>query len=212
MSQLTKEEVKARVEKAQEGDRAAFGELVTHFHRRVFYVSFHMTRNRTDAEDLTQEAFLRAYRGLKSFDFKCDFFTWLYRIAVNVTLNHLRKVRRQPTVSLSDDAFPRKLQKQAAEGADPREIAEKRQLFERVLRGIEELSPELRITLVLFSLHGLSHREVAKILDCPEGTVAWRISEARQQLRRALKRDLRPDSHGKRDGVQGSETETVRGA
>ena len=211
MSQLTKEEVKTRVEQAQKGDRKAFGELVRFYQRRVFYVSFHMTHNKSDAEDLVQEAFLRAYRGLKTFDFKCDFFTWLYRITVNVTLNHLRKSKRQPTVSMSDDALPRKLERRVAEGADPREQAEVRQLFERVLKGIDDLSPELRITLVLFSLHGLSHREVAKILSCPEGTVAWRISEARNQLRRALKRYLRPDSHGKRDGVQGSERETVRG-
>lgn len=209
MSQSSKEEIKTWVINSQKGDKHAFGELVRHFSRRIFYVTFHVTRNRTDAEDLTQETFLRAFRGLKTFDFKCDFFTWLYRIAINVSLNHLRRNRRQP--SLNDDSMPRKLERQASEGKDPREIAEIRQLFERVLKGIDELGPELKMTLVLFGLHGLSHREVAEILECPEGTVAWRISEARQQLKRSLRRYLRGDGTGKRDGVQGSETETLRG-
>jgi RNA polymerase sigma-70 factor (ECF subfamily) len=145
---------------------------------------------------------------LKSFSFKCEFYTWLYRIAVNVTLNHIRKAKRRSTVSLSQESFPRRLKKDS-EAKSPGELAEARQLYERVLKGIDELSPALRATLVLFSFQGLSHRDVAAVLGCAEGTVAWRISEARQQLRRHLKRYRRGESHGKRDGVQKRETETI---
>jgi RNA polymerase sigma-70 factor (ECF subfamily) len=206
------EERKAReqelIEKAQQGDRAAFGELVRTYHQKVYMLIFHMLHNTADAEDLTQDAFMRAYRGLKSFNFKCEFYTWLYRIAVNVTLNHIRKMKRRSTVSLSQEALPRRLRKDT-EAKDPRELAEARQLYERVLKGIDELSPALRATLVLFSFQGLTHKAVAEVLGCAEGTVAWRISEARQQLRRHLKRQKRGESQGKRNGLQGRETENI---
>ncbi len=208
MSQNNKARDKELIKKAQDGDRKAFGELVRVYHDKIYMLVFHMIHNSADADDLTQEAFLRAYRGLKSFNFKSEFYTWLYRIAVNVTLNQIRKAKRRSTVSLSEEALPRKF-KQNDNAENPREQAEAMQLYERVLKGIENLSPALRTTLVLFSFQGLSHKDVAQVLGCAEGTVAWRISEARQQLKRHLKRQKRGESHGKRNGVQGRETETI---
>lgn len=208
MSQNKKAREKELIEKAKGGDRNAFGELVRSYHQKIYMLVFHMTHNTADADDLTQEAFLRAYRGLKSFNQKSEFYTWLYRIAVNVTLNQIRKAKRRSAVSLSEEALPRRLKKDE-NAEDPRKQAEARQLYERVLRGLDDLSPALRATLVLFSFQGLSHKDVAQVLGCAEGTVAWRISEARQQLRRHLKRQKRGESHGKRDGVQGRETETL---
>jgi len=208
MSQNNKARDKELIKKAQDGDRKAFGELVRVYHDKIYMLVFHMTHNTADADDLTQEAFLRAYRGLKSFSFKSEFYTWLYRIAVNVTLNQIRKAKRRSAVSLSEETLPRRF-KQNENAENPREQAEATQLYERVLKGIENLSPALRTTLVLFSFQGLSHKDVAQVLGCAEGTVAWRISEARQQLRRHLKRQKRGESHGKRNGVQGRETETI---
>ena len=181
MSQNKKAREKELIEKAKDGDRKAFGELVRSYHQKIYMLVFHMTHNTADADDLTQEAFLRAYRGLKSFNQKSEFYTWLYRIAVNVTLNQIRKAKRRSTVSLSEEALPRRLKKDES-AEDPRKQAEARQLYERVLKGLDDLSPALRATLVLFSFQGLSHKDVAQVLGCAEGTVAWRISEARQQL------------------------------
>jgi len=202
---ISKDEKKL-VERAQDGDQGAFEELVRRHHRRVYGLLLHMTHNPSDADDLLQDTFLRAYRGIKGFGFRSDFHTWLYRIAVNVSLNFLRKGRRK-LVSFSEQLLPRDA---LGEGEkNPRRQAETRQLYETVLAGIEELSPDLKATLVLFSFQGLTHKQVAEILGCAEGTVAWRISEARQQLRRHLKKTKRGEGHVKQDGVHGSETETL---
>lgn len=196
---------KELVEKTLEGDKGSFAELVRRHYRKVFYLVFHMTHRKEDAEDLTQEAFLRAYRGLKSFGFRSDFYTWLYRIAVNVTLNFLRKTAKQAAVST--ESLPASLSASEAEG--PGKQAEARELYERLLSGIQALSPDLRAALVLTAFQGLRYREAAEVLGCAEGTVAWRVSEARQQLRKYLKKRSQGQTHVEKDGLQPSETETV---
>lgn len=181
--------------RARGGDRHAFGALVRRYQRRVYSAALHVTGNHADAEDVAQETFVRAYRGLGSFDGRADFFTWLYRIAINTALNRLRSGRR--TAALADAGATEVAQlggKPEDLGAPrhaPDEQAALNQEVRTVLAAVAELSPTLRITLLLATVEGLSHKQIAEILDVPEGTVAWRVNEARRLLRERLASETR---------------------
>lgn len=182
------DDVRSILERARKGDRGAFGQLVRSYHRRVYMTAFRMMGNHDDASDVTQDAFVRAYRGLPDFDARSDFFTWLYRIVVNVSLNHLRQGKRRKVVSIEDVALPAGLQRQA--GADPRRALELKRMALDIHRALDDLPETLRATVVLVILEGMPYREAAEILECSEGTVAWRVHEARQKLRNHLGRHL----------------------
>ncbi len=193
--------------RARDGDRQAYGDLVRRYQRRVYITALQLTHNHADADDLTQETFIKAFRGLDSFDFRSDFFTWLYRITVNTTLNLLNRAHRTRNVSLDDDAMlSYAVDKLLVGNEDPRRRLEARNLYRKVIEAIDTLKPDLRITLVLYAIQGRSHKEISEIVDCAEGTVAWRISEARRLLRAKLSRTL----HGERapkDGLSRDEKE-----
>jgi RNA polymerase sigma-70 factor, ECF subfamily len=177
-------EIDVLVERARAGDRGAFGQLVERFRPRIYALGLHLTGSRTEADDITQEAFLRAYHQIASFEGRSQFFTWLYRIAVNRALNGRRDGARRRTVGLDD---PRVAEAVAVDAyGDPRRAAELRQSYARLMTALDELSPTLRSTVVLVSLQGLSHEEAGLILGCPPGTVAWRMHEARARLRIAV--------------------------
>lgn len=176
--------------RAREGDREAFGRLVQRHQRRVYAAALHILGNHSDADDATQEAFVRAYRGLASFDGRADFFTWLYRITVNTALNTLRGGKRGAALAQRSGAEaahvggrPEALGQPAA---DPARKAQQTAEIQRVLAAIAELSPSLRVTLVLATIEELPHKQIAEILEIPEGTVAWRVNEARRLLRQRL--------------------------
>ena len=176
--------------RAREGDREAFGRLVQRHQRRVYAAALHILGNHSDADDVTQESFVRAYRGLATFDGRADFFTWLYRITVNTALNALRGGKRGAALS------HRGTTEAAHVGGRPESLgnavqdpAQKAQLsadVHRVLTAISELSAPLRVTIVLATIEELPHKQIAEILDIPEGTVAWRVNEARKLLRARL--------------------------
>jgi RNA polymerase sigma-70 factor (ECF subfamily) len=170
----------ATVERAQRGDRAAFAALVRKYQKRVYATAFHIMGNHGDADDVAQDAFIRAYRGLPRFDGRADFFTWLYRIVVNVALNHVRSRKRQSAEPL-EASGPR-----PAPGADPARSTEARAEARRVLEALAQLSPTLRVTLVLAAIEELPYKQIALAMECPEGTVAWRVNQARKLLRQKL--------------------------
>jgi RNA polymerase sigma-70 factor (ECF subfamily) len=146
----------------------------------------HMLRSSAEADDVTQETFVRAYAALARFDGRSEPFTWIYRIAVNLSLNVIRSRKTTRGTTTPDD--PR-IEGELIEDrplADPAQRSSERQLAGAVLDGIDELSETLRTTLVLVSVDGLSHAEAAAVLGCPEGTVAWRVHEARRKLRAYL--------------------------
>ncbi len=180
--------------RARDGDRRAFGTLVRKYQRRVYATAYHVTGNHSDADDVVQETFVRAYRKLASFDGRAEFFTWLYRVAVNTSLNHLRR-RRRVHLGEGEDAAAR--DNRASPGHDPREWAELGQRMRAVLAAMAELSAKLRVTLVLATIEGLPYREISQVLEIPEGTVAWRVSEARKQLRARLDVDRAPAGRGR---------------
>jgi RNA polymerase sigma-70 factor (ECF subfamily) len=172
------------VKRAQAGDRSAFDDLVRRYRARIYALTLHLTGSRSEADDITQDVFTRAYQQLHTFAGRSEFFTWLYRIAVNRALNARRDTARRRTSGLDD---PRVQAAVAVDAwGDPRRAAELRQTYARLVAALDRLSPTLRSTVVLVALQGLSHDEAAAVLGCSPGTVAWRIHEARQQLHAAL--------------------------
>lgn len=178
------------LDRARAGDRAAFGRLVRRHQRRVYAATLHILGNHSDADDATQEAFVRAYRGLASFDGRADFFTWLYRIAVNTALNALRSGRRGAALVTRGGAEaahvggrPEALGQAIATPAHRALAADD---VARVMAAVAELSPALRVTIVLATVEELPHKRIAEILEIPEGTVAWRVNEARRLLKLRL--------------------------
>jgi RNA polymerase sigma-70 factor, ECF subfamily len=175
---------------ALRGEKRAFADLVRKYQRRVYAAALHITGNHGDADDVAQESFVKAYRHLASFDGRSDLFTWLYRITVNTALNHLRGHKRTDRLVRSAEDVGASGAPAAGGGRDrertPREWLELSERFRRVLTEIARLSPVLRVTLVLATVEQLPYRQIAEILEVPEGTVAWRVNEARKQLRDRL--------------------------
>lgn len=181
------------VDRARGGDTRAFGELVRRHQRRLHRLALHMLRDRAEAEDVTQEAFVRAYGALARFDGRSEPYTWLYRIAVNLSLNAIRsrksakraddlRLDRGPTDTPGALGAQGRGQGQSVAPVD----AGKRQLYAALSRAVDDLSESLRTTLILVCIDGRSHEEAAEILGAPEGTIAWRVHEARRKLREAL--------------------------
>ena len=183
-SEHTLAEVDVLVERARGGDSNAFGRLVERFRPRIYALGLHLTGSRAEADDIAQEAFLRAWNRIGSFEGRSQFFTWIYRIAVNRALNGRRDGKRRESVGLDDPRVQAAIAVDAF--GDPRRAAELRQSYTRLVAALDALSPTLRSTVVLVALQGLSHDEAGVVLGCPSGTVAWRMHDARARLRRAI--------------------------
>ena len=173
------------VEQARQGDAQAFGTLVRRYQRRIFRLAFHLVRSGAEAEDVTQETFVRAYQALSRFDGRSEPFTWLYRIAVNLSLNTLRARKTTRASTPADDPRIEALltETRPSSGRDPARASEQREMAAALCEGIDSLSDTLRTTLILVCIDGVAHEEASRILGCPEGTVAWRVHEARRKLR-----------------------------
>lgn len=178
------------LDRARNGDRDAFGQLVRRHQRRVYAAALHILGNHSDADDATQETFVKAFRALATFDGRSDFFTWVYRITVNTALNTLRGGKRGAALSEKSGAEAAHIggrpESLGQQGSDPAQKAQQSAEVQRVLEAIAELSPSLRVTLVLATVEDLPHKQIAEILEIPEGTVAWRVNEARRLLRQRL--------------------------
>lgn len=174
------------VDSARGGDTDAFGLLVRRHQKRIYRLALHLTKSSVDAEDVTQETFVRAYQAIGRFDGRSEPFTWLYRIAVNLSLNQIRSRKTKLRASTPDDD-PRiealLAETRGSEERDPASTTHRRRLAEALASGVDSLSDTLRTTLVLVCIDGVSHDEAAEILGCPSGTVAWRVHEARRKLR-----------------------------
>ena len=160
-------------------DREAFGELVRRYADRIFNLAYRMTGNRTEAEDLAQDAFVRAYRGLAGFRPGHAFGAWLYRIAVNVCLTHRRQQGAAAVESLdkaSEETIP-------DTSAPLDELAERREVQEAVQQAILSLPPMYRAVVVLYHLEGRPYSEIAELLDLPLNTVRTHLHRGRAMLR-----------------------------
>jgi RNA polymerase sigma factor (sigma-70 family) len=183
------------VRRSREGDLEAYNELVKLYQERIYATIYHMTANHEDANDLAQESFIKAFRALKSFRGGSSFYTWLYRIAVNKTINFLKQRKARFQISLND------LDINAEHDPDlvalisdktPRREADLRELQEKLNAALLKLSESHRLVVVLHDMQGLSHDEIAKVMDCNIGTVRSRLFYARQQLQGWLSNYLKP--------------------
>jgi RNA polymerase sigma-70 factor (ECF subfamily) len=169
------------VARAKAGDRAAFDELVRKYRARVYSLALHLTGEASDADDITQDAFLKAYHKLPEFEGRSEFFTWIYRITLHRALNAKRDRKRRPTVPLDD---PRLVAAVAVDShGDPERAVQLRDRYRALLEAFDQLSSLLQTTVVLTTLQGLSYKEAAVVLETTEGTIAWRIHEARRKMR-----------------------------
>lgn len=170
------------VDAAREGDHEAFGLFVRRHQKRIYRLAAHLLRDAAEAEDITQDAFVRAYGALDRFDGRSEPFTWLYRIAVNLSLNAIRARKTRKASSPEDPRIEGQLVERRPTMGNPQQHTADREIAGLLAEGMDQLSETLRTTLVLVAVDGLSHADAARILGCPEGTVAWRVHEARKKL------------------------------
>jgi RNA polymerase sigma-70 factor (ECF subfamily) len=184
MSKRTDREL---VDAAREGDSESFGELMRRHQRRIYRLALHLLRNAAEAEDATQETFVRAYGALDRFDGRSEAFTWIYRIAVNLSLNVIRSRKPERQSLPSDDPRLEGLLVETRAGSSsPLGATENRELGRVLCEGIDSLSDTLRTTLILVAVDGLNHAQAGEVLGCPEGTIAWRVHEGRKKLKAFL--------------------------
>ena len=176
LSNLTELEDVQLVDRAQDGDRKAFSELVRRYQTAVYRVCYRILGNAHDAEDAAQEAFIRAYDRLTSFQGRSAFKTWMTRLAVNVSLNELD--RRKPFNPLMDV--------HESPGPGPEAEAVRSEAATEVQDALQQLRPNHRAAVVLRDLEGVSYREIAKHLEVPEGTVKGWVHRGRQELKELL--------------------------
>lgn len=181
------------VKQVQSGDVAAFDRLILKYRERLFGVVYNLTSNREDASDLTQDSFIKAFQSINRFQGNCSFFTWLYKIALNTTLSHLRKNRLRTFFSLE------KIQEDGAGASILEHLTDKKgadrdtylkELQEKLNEALQKLSIPHRTVITLFEIDGLSHAEIAQVTGCSEGTVRSRLHYAKQFLQGEMSKYL----------------------
>ncbi|HEX5125939.1 MAG TPA: RNA polymerase sigma factor RpoE [Rhodocyclaceae bacterium] len=186
------------VERVQRGDKQAFGLLVAKYQRKLGRLISRLIRDQAEVEDVTQEAFIKAYRALPSFRGDSAFYTWLYRIGINTAKNYLvSQGRRAPTSTQVDSEEAETMDDgdQLRDIDTPERLLQTKQIGETVNAAMAELPEELRTAIILREIEGLSYEEIAAAMDCPIGTVRSRIFRAREAISERLRPmlDIAPD-------------------
>ena len=177
------------VGRASEGDLAAYDELVRRYQSRIYSLVYNMTSNKEDAEDMVQDVFVKAYSSLKNFRRTASFYTWIYRIAINQTINFLKKRKKRQALSLNDvdegvERDPVYVELSARES--PVRDTSLAELQEKLNKALLTLSEKHRTVVVLHDIQGVPHDQIARMTGCSEGTVRSRLFYARQQLQGEL--------------------------
>ena len=179
------------VEAARKGDREAFRTLFERYHRRALALALGVVRNQDDALDIVQDAFIKAHKHLDKFEGNSSFYTWLYRIVMNLAIDHIRKNRRQKPVELDDSH----LEERAPEGEEllpkllggnPGRALMDKEIRARIDAGLAELSENHRAVLVMRELEGMSYEEMAQAMGCSKGTIMSRLFHARKNMQKRL--------------------------
>lgn len=186
------EEDRGLIAKAQAGDRAAFRSLVERHQRRAFAIALGLVRDENDARELVQDAFLRVFKGLNNFQGDSSFFTWLYRIITNLSIDLIRKPSRQ-LVEIDESRFEANEQAEEefpllgrVEGSDPAGIVRRKEIAARLQTALDALPPYHRDVIIMREIEGLSYEEMAQAMDVSKGTIMSRLFHARQKLQKAL--------------------------
>ncbi len=177
------------INRVRAGDVDAYGVLVKRYQDRIYSVVFNYIHNREDASDIVQDSFVKAYMKLQTFDSESAFYTWLYRIAINAAIDHIRKKKSRNVESLDDDKFTESnFEPVSKDGsADPERVAIRSEQAAILRKALDSLSDKLKAVAVLHDVEGLSQEEVAQVLGIPVGTVKSRVSRARAELRYFLR-------------------------
>lgn len=178
------------VESARKGDRDAFRVLFERYHRRAYALAFGVLRHQDDALDVVQDAFIKAHKYLDKFEGNSSFYTWLYRIVMNLAIDHMRKHRRVKPVELDeqhldgtvgDDALLPKIL-----GGNPGRALLDKEIRARIDQALSELSENHRSVLVMRELEGMSYEEMAQAMNCSKGTIMSRLFHARKNMQKRL--------------------------
>ena len=183
----------AFVRRVQQGDVGAFDQLILKYRERLFSIIYNLTSNREDAADLTQDAFIKAFRSINRFKGKSSFFTWLYRIAINGALTHLKRNRLRRFFSfetIHEEMGATDIMEALAVHTNSDKSALLSELQEKLNEALHKLSPNHRTVVVLFEIEELSHQEISEIMQCSVGTVRSRLHYAKQQLQAYLQNYL----------------------
>jgi len=176
------------VAKCQQGDKQAFELLIKKYQRRIFHLIYRIAQDPAVVEPLAQEVFLKAYRSIDSFRGSSRFYTWLYRIAVNTSLSHIKKEstgeNRERTVDY--DLHASNLSIDSMKVEDPEELLMRKEFFKHLLASLRSLPEELQTAVVLREFNGLNYEEIAEVMQIPLGTVRSRIFRARSRLREMM--------------------------
>ena len=182
------------IELVNAGHTNAFNSLVLRYRERVFSVVYNMTSNREDANDVTQDVFVKAFHNIHRFQQKSTFFTWLYRIAVNTAISFIKKNRNRQFFSLEnfeEEGISGKLAEILSSRKHSRRELLLQELQEKLNEALQKLSVKHRTTVVLFEIEGLSHKDIGEILNCSEGTVRSRLHYAKNELQNYMKEYIR---------------------
>ncbi|HEY4416031.1 MAG TPA: sigma-70 family RNA polymerase sigma factor [Verrucomicrobiae bacterium] len=183
------------VQRSRNGDLSAYDELVKRYQQRIYATIYHMTSNHDDANDLAQDSFIKAFSALKSFKGGSSFYTWLYRIAVNKTINFLKQRKNKHHMSLNDLDFNAENDPDLValvSHKTPQRDASLSELQKKLNEALLKLSEPHRMVVVLHDVQGQSHDEIAEIMGCNIGTVRSRLFYARQQLQGYLTEYIKP--------------------
>ena len=192
--QLSREEDAQMVAAVLDGDSTAYRGLVEKYQNRVYSMVYGMVRSREDARDLAQEAFVKAFKNLKTFRLESSFYTWLYRIAMNVAIDFIRKRKRRAVAGFDEGIAAKDADGGIAEihhTDSPSVSLERKQLYSQIMESLEQLPTDQKQVILLRELEGLSYKEISEIMGIPEGTVMSRLFYARKKMQQMLA-DVRP--------------------
>jgi RNA polymerase sigma-70 factor (ECF subfamily) len=181
------------VDRVQQGDDAAFKELFDRYHRRAFAVAFGVVKNKQDALDIVQDAFIKVHRHIKSFQGSSSFYTWLYRIVMNLSIDHVRRNKKGKDMDY-DDKVGREAVDVAGDGTllpsildgNPRKTVLRKELSEAIQAALDDLPDYHKAVILLREVEGLSYEEMASVLKVPKGTIMSRLFHARKKMQAAL--------------------------
>lgn len=187
------------VRRAQDGDRDAFRELVERYQRKVYSICYGMLKNNDDSLDVSQEVFVKVFRYIEKFNHQSSFYTWLYRITVNMCIDHIRKNKKVRNVEY-DDRISREGDVEGDEhilpsqlGLNPDKVYGRKELREKMLEALETLSEKHRVILIMREVDGMSYEEMAEALNISKGTVMSRLFHARRYFQDAISPYLEGD-------------------
>ena len=177
------------VQKASKGDSDAFEELVKKYQQRVYAIAYGISHNQQDALDISQEVFIKVHKKLKDFRAASSFYTWLYRVTANVSIDFQRRKKRTVTVEFDENILEQPLGEAThaeQKKFDPRKILDRKEIHGAILKAIEMLPEDQRTVVVLRELESLSYKEIANAMNCSLGTVMSRLHYARKKLKQIL--------------------------